>query len=143
MILELASSMVERYGGELHVGHSWEPYGDAPESALLNFTPAVGFDQLRDETEAASRLVRNELLASGSFSDAPWQTHLRHGPAEQVVPELVSEYQIDLLVMGTVARSGLDGVLIGNTAERVLDDVRCSVMAVQPPGFVSPIRVST
>jgi nucleotide-binding universal stress UspA family protein len=143
MILELASSMVERYGGELHVGHSWELYGDAPESALFNFTPAVGFEQLRDETEAASQLALDELLASGSFADAPWQTHLRHGPAEQVVPELVSEYQIDLLVMGTVARSGLDGVLIGNTAERVLDDVRCSVMAVKPPGFVSPIRVST
>jgi universal stress protein E len=68
---------------------------------------------------------------------------LRHGHVEQVVPELVNEYQIDLLVMGTVSRSALDGVLIGNTAERVLDDVRCSVLAVKPTGFLSPIRVST
>ena len=95
------------------------------------------------ETEAASQLALDELLASGSSVDAPWQKYLRHGPAEQVVPELVNEYQIDLLVMGTVARSGLNGVLIGNTAERVLDEVPCSVLAVKPPGFVSPIHVST
>jgi nucleotide-binding universal stress UspA family protein len=98
---------------------------------------------VRDETEAASQFALDELLASGPFVDAPWQKYLRHGPAEQVVPELVNEYQIDLLVMGTVARSGFNGVLIGNTAERVLDEVRCSVLAVKPPEFVSPIHVST
>ena len=53
----------------------------------------------RDETEAASQFALDELLASGPFVDAPWQKHLRHGPAEQVVPELANEYQIDLLVM--------------------------------------------
>jgi len=47
--------------------------------------------------------------------------------------------RIDLLVMGTVCRTGSPGLIIGNTAERVLDSVKCSVLTVKPAGFVSPI----
>ncbi len=41
--------------------------------------------------------------------------------------------------MGTVCRTGIPGLIIGNTAERVLDSVKCSVLTVKPAGFVSPI----
>ncbi len=43
------------------------------------------------------------------------------------------------VVMGTVARTGVAGLLVGNTAERLLDEVRCSVITLKPPGFVSPV----
>ena len=33
------------------------------------------------------------------------------------------------------------GISIGNTAERVLRKLPCSVLAVKPDGFVSPVRV--
>ena len=59
-----------------------------------------------------------------------------------MLPELVARHRINLLVMGTVARDGVSGLIIGNTAETVLDVVRCSVLAVKPPGFVSPIRLA-
>ncbi len=48
---------------------------------------------------------------------------------------------IDLVVMGTVARGGLAGLLIGNAAERMLRKLPCSVLAVKPDGFVSPVRL--
>ena len=41
--------------------------------------------------------------------------------------------------MGTMARAGLEGYLIGNTAETVLQRVLCFVLTVQPDGFVSPV----
>jgi hypothetical protein len=41
--------------------------------------------------------------------------------------------------MGTVARSGLQGLLTGNTAENVLPWIDCSLVAVKPQGFVSPV----
>jgi nucleotide-binding universal stress UspA family protein len=43
--------------------------------------------------------------------------------------------------MGTVARIGIPGLLIGNTAETILDQLDCSVLAVKPPGFVSPVAL--
>ncbi len=45
----------------------------------------------------------------------------------------------DLIVMGTVGRVGIPGLLIGNTAERILGDMSCSVLAVKPQGFVAPV----
>ena len=41
--------------------------------------------------------------------------------------------------MGTVARAGLEGYFIGNTAEMVLQRVACSVLTVKPDGFVTPV----
>jgi nucleotide-binding universal stress UspA family protein len=135
--------MVAEFGGELHVGHAWKVYGDSPDGAVFNFTPAVEFDQLRDEARTDHANALSAVLADGRYADAPWQVHLEHGPADDVIPRMVRRYDIDLLVMGTIARSGIDGVVIGNTAERILDQVRCSVLAVKPEGFVSPIRVPT
>jgi hypothetical protein len=37
--------------------------------------------------------------------------------------------------MGAISRSGLKRLLIGNTAERILDDLRCDVLVVKPPKF--------
>jgi nucleotide-binding universal stress UspA family protein len=47
----------------------------------------------------------------------------------------------DLVVMGTVARTGISGLIIGNTAEAILDQLMCSVLAVKPPGFTSPVKL--
>jgi nucleotide-binding universal stress UspA family protein len=43
--------------------------------------------------------------------------------------------------MGTIARGGLVGMIMGNTAERVLRDLRCSVLALKPEGFASPVTL--
>ena len=45
------------------------------------------------------------------------------------------------MVMGTVCRTGVAGFFIGNTAENVLHQVNCSVLAVKPQGFVSPVKL--
>ena len=63
--------------------------------------------------------------------------------AHVIAPEFVVSEGIDVLVMGTVARGGVSGVLIGNTAERVLRKLPCSVLTVKPDGFVSPVRLET
>ena len=47
--------------------------------------------------------------------------------------------KIDMVVMGTAARTGLSRMMLGNTAERLLSHLRCSLMAVKPPGFCCPM----
>jgi nucleotide-binding universal stress UspA family protein len=41
--------------------------------------------------------------------------------------------------MGTVARTGISGFFMGNTAETILNQLNCSVLAVKPHGFVTPV----
>jgi universal stress protein E len=54
------------------------------------------------------------------------------GPADQAILNAIMQHNIDLLVIGTVARGGLSRVFVGNTAERLLAQVGCSVLAVKP-----------
>ena len=68
---------------------------------------------------------------------------LRRGEPEDAIPEFVVSEGIDVLVMGTVARGRIPGMLIGNTAEQVLRKLPCSVLTVEPDGFVSPVRLET
>jgi universal stress protein E len=43
--------------------------------------------------------------------------------------------------METVGRTGIPGLLMGNTAETILQQVNCSVLAIKPPGFVTPVTL--
>ena len=42
---------------------------------------------------------------------------------------------------GTVARTGIPGLVTGNTAELILNHVRCPVLALKPTSFVSPVSL--
>ncbi len=65
---------------------------------------------------------------------------LRRGAVREMVPAEIRAQGFDTLVMGTIARTGIAGFIIGNTAEDVLNSVDCSVVTVKPPGYVSPVR---
>ncbi|WP_334030330.1 universal stress protein [Alteromonas sp. P256] len=64
---------------------------------------------------------------------------LIQGHAEQLIPQQLKQSQSDLLVIGSVARTGIPGLLIGNTAEEILLSVDCDVLTLKPDGFVSPV----
>lgn len=61
------------------------------------------------------------------------------GLAAEEVSRFARWAALDLLVMGTIGRAGIPGLLIGNTAEETLHRVGCSILALKPPGFVSPV----
>jgi len=67
--------------------------------------------------------------------------HLLEGDPEHVVPDFVRENEVDVVVMGSVGRTGVPGFLIGNTAETILRQVESSVLAIKPGGFVSPVEL--
>ncbi|GIX05385.1 MAG: universal stress protein [Planctomycetaceae bacterium] len=69
------------------------------------------------------------------------RTQVLEGAADVVIPEFLVQTQADLLVMGTQGRSGLSGLLLGNTAERMLVNLPCSLLAVKPPGFQTPVTL--
>ncbi|MCK7506615.1 MAG: universal stress protein [Desulfobacterales bacterium] len=59
-----------------------------------------------------------------------------------MIPALAKRKGIELIVMGTVCRTGIAGFLMGNTAEMVLQQVNCSVLTVKPDGFKTPVKLS-
>ncbi len=69
------------------------------------------------------------------------QTHLVKGLACKEIPALTRRIEADLVVMGTVGRTGVPGFIVGSTAETILNQIDCPVLAIKPPGFATPITV--
>jgi nucleotide-binding universal stress UspA family protein len=67
------------------------------------------------------------------------ELHLVKGDARNVVPECATALGAELVAMGTVGRTGIPGFIIGNTAEEILNRIDCSVLAIKPAGFASPV----
>lgn len=119
--------------------HAWVPFA---ERTVRSHAGDVEFAAYLEGTRqrATSTLSRIARSFEGRFDTRA--TVLRRGEPHHVIPEFVVSECIDVLVMGTVARGGILGMLIGNTAERVLRKLPCSVLTVKPDGFVSPVRLS-
>jgi nucleotide-binding universal stress UspA family protein len=97
---------------------------------------------LLEQTRQARSEQLDELVTSSApvLDGVDVHVELVKGQARQLLPDLVISHKIDLVVMGTVCRTGLKGLIIGNTAEKVLNELTCSVLAVKPDGFESSVK---
>ncbi len=66
-------------------------------------------------------------------------THVKEGLPEDVIEKLSNEYDAELVILGTIGRTGFSAALIGNTAEHVIDRLNCDLLALKPDGYVSPL----
>lgn len=148
-VLQLSSMLALADSSELHIGCAWEAYGE-------EFYRYGAFAQLSEEevdsyVDDARRTVKqnlelaihdlNAVIGPEASGFLDLVTHMQKGSPEQEIPAMVAKYDIDLIVMGTVARTGIPGLLMGNTAESILQQVDCSVLAIKPEGFISPIKL--
>jgi len=137
-IVEMALRIAELEGGVPMLLQTWAPFAERMvRSHSSDDAFAAYVDDVRQRTAGDLRQLAQSF--GGRLSAA--QTVHRRGEAETVIPEFVVAQGIDLVVMGTVARGGITGLLIGNTAERVLRTLPCSVLAVKPDGFVCPVAL--
>lgn len=146
-ILEIASSLALSEPGELHIVNAWQALGESLVTMNLNLDRDE-FDCWIDDQQRAFEGELKTFMAAlpkilgqeGAEYIAP-QLHLIRGSAEKVIPQLAKEKQIDLIVMGTVARTGLSGFFMGNIAESILNQINCSVLALKPSGFHTPVAI--
>ena len=145
-ILRTAAGIAAAGGQPLRLLHAWND----PLAAVVRqwaggeVEARVATSTRTAETQAQAKLhalvaAAEGWLAADGLSQVRLLPHLVAGSAREALPRAVEDLGADLLVLGTLARSGVAGVIIGNTAEDVLNAVDCSVVAVKPPGYVSPL----
>lgn len=139
-MLELSRSLADSCSGMLQVVSCWDfEY----ENFLRNNPWSKKSEQEIAEIVAETRgrhCRALDRLINESGMDGAYEIHHRRGRAEDMIPAFVAEQQIDILVMGTVARTGIAGWMIGNTAENIVQELTCSLIALKPQGFVSPVK---
>lgn len=149
-VMEMATSLALSEFAELHVVHAWEAIGEGAmrsgfmrteEEKVKAYVKAVE----RHHEESLDALIRetSERLGPEATRYLKPNAHLMKGWARKEIPALIRELGADLVVMGSVARTGISGLLMGNTAEMILTQIDCSVLAAKPQGFVSPVTLES
>ena len=148
-ILEMASSMALADFADLHIVHVWDAVDEDLFSAFS--MEHVNEDKINRYVEDIRRRntvnlnsLINDVASAGMGGALKYlkpHKHILRGSARKEIPLLAKSINADLIVMGTVARTGISGFFIGNTAETILNQIDCSVLAIKPPGFVSPVTL--
>jgi universal stress protein E len=134
-IVREALRLALQFDGEVHLVHVFEglpPMGAGLLDGIEGFGAA--YDELaqidRDRFDAVAR--RHGVPAE--------RKHLLPGFGPAALADFARDVNADLLVLGTNYRTGLDRLLVGSTAERLLGEIRCDVLAVHPDGFAADLE---
>lgn len=141
IIIDRAASLAGETEGQLSIVAAWELYGEDTlrHSSFLRVSERDFHEMLVGREEMTKKSLDDVVVASELSIEH--QVKAIHGAPVDVIEQAVKSGRINQLVIGTVGRSGLTGTLLGNTAERVLREVTCSVLVVKQDGFVSPLRL--
>jgi universal stress protein E len=125
VVLKQAHRFAEVLDGDLHVVNAWREPVPVMAVGGMDPTPLPSGNDIRREHMAG--------LQGVSWDIPEAHRHIHEGPASVVINEVTSRIDAGVLVIGTVARTGISGALVGNTAEAVLKGTSCDVMVVKLP----------
>lgn len=140
-VLEISAAIAKHAEGEWHVVHCLE-YPKIGEMRLLH-VPEPERDAYRASERKRAWDALHEMCDPIEAEGTPLKMWLAEGTPSEQVAVAVRKLGADVVVMGTIGRAGLPGALVGNTAEKLFHSAECSVIAVKPEGFVSPLRDAT
>ncbi|KZN30280.1 universal stress protein E [Pseudoalteromonas luteoviolacea S2607] len=101
---------------------------------IPEFNPSQYSEAVKKHHEDETWSLANE------FNIAKETCIVEEGLPEDVIPAIAQKKSAELVVIGTVGRTGLSAALIGNTAEHVIDSLDCDVLALKPDGYKSPLE---
>lgn len=139
-ILDMAIALAEKDNAELDIVHAWHIEGEELLRSNRAALTSKEVDAMVKDVEKSHNRYMDELLQSFDLSKVKHKVHLVKGVPGKSIPEHVKKVDADVIVMGTLARTGIEGFFIGNTAEKILRNVDCSVLTLKPKGFKSPIN---
>ncbi|MGI9456113.1 MAG: universal stress protein [Aeoliella sp.] len=131
-LVNVGAELAQKFDSELHVVHVVSTH----RKRFLQFSsvPPDEVEAEHREQLAAGRQQLDELADRPAVAvlDPPPTLHLLEGRTSQVIQEQVTNLGIDLLLMGTVAWSGVPGMLLGSTAQNLLPQLTCSLLTMRP-----------
>jgi len=134
-ILGVAEQLTRTLKGKLHVVHAYAPIIMGSAASSVNDGIAARLDGI---AAADARTGFEQLLAQYSVPRA--QRHLVGELPVTAINTVARRVRARIVVMGALARSGLERLIIGNTAEKLMDELPCDILAVKPTGFECHIR---
>ena len=135
-ILEMATSLARLENCKLFIVRVYESIG---QSLLVENVSSSEFSEYMEHIQMVR--IKNDKEFIGRFAGGQDQFDVRYlfGTPSTMIADVARKEEVDLVVMGTIARGGVTGKLMGRTAENVLRQTTCSVLGVKPADFVCPV----
>lgn len=128
--------LAKQSGAEFHLLHVIDSM-DVPEDV---FAKAAEGSTIRDEINREAKNHMESFLATLDNDTSSVNVHLTWGSPWKETKRIAEQLNADLITMGTIGRTGIQGVFLGNTAEKILNACDVSILAVKPDDYVSPIQ---
>lgn len=127
-ILEYGKMLTHSIETKLHCVNTYETPSIGPAMSMGGVN--VDYQSISVDICNANKSKMQRLLSEHKLTNNPWQ--VLEGDADIVIPKMAKEIDAQLVILGTVGRTGLSAAFIGNTAERVLANLSCEILALQP-----------
>jgi universal stress protein E len=140
-ILDYAQGLATSFDASLHVLHAFDAapaYAVSADSMAFPISMPMnelieGLKQRHDE--AVVQLMKNYAIPDTNI-------HVLEGDVCELLVTLAEKVRADVVVMGAVSRGALKRLVLGSTAERLLDRVPCDVLIVKPNGMSASVEES-
>jgi universal stress protein E len=140
LIMQLAISLRERENAKLDIVHTWHlQYESTFRSGTFRLAD-IELQMLLKLEEERHQARLQALLEPYGIAIDDENVQLVKGKAAESINRVAEQNNSDIIVMGTLGRVGIPGLFIGNTAEEIIQTTKCSVLAVKPTGFISPVE---
>jgi nucleotide-binding universal stress UspA family protein len=127
--LSYAVDIAKKYDAKLYVLHAVHSGFVYPGLHI----PHSSFDIVRKEMEDAAHKALRKVCASASEICKEIESSVAHGVPYEEILKFSQANQIDMIIVGTHGRKGLDRAILGSTAERVVRNAKCPVLVVRMP----------
>ncbi|QBF84603.1 universal stress protein UspE [Shewanella maritima] len=133
-VIQYAKHLADKFSASVHLvnGYPGTPVNLAIE--LPDFDANSYNDTIRMQHEQRVQYIAQTY-------EIPFENcHVEEGLPEDIIPDMAQKLDAELVILGTVGRTGFSAALIGNTAEHVIDSINCDLLAIKPDGFKSPLE---
>lgn len=141
-ILQLSKLFTSKVGGDLHAFHSYDPRIAVATATANAYIPvSLPYDEIEQQMHEDHQKRFSEITQFHKLDDS--KTHLVAGLAHEELPQIATELDADVVVMGAVARNRWKRLFIGATAERTLEHLPCDLLIIKPDWFKTPVDMDT
>jgi nucleotide-binding universal stress UspA family protein len=122
---------------EIHFIHAW----DINEGIISKVGGQAEIKAMGYRERQHRRELVDAFLDNYNWDNNRPKIHILKGNPKILIPKLAKDLNAGLVIMGTICRTGIPGLIIGNTAETVMNKLDCSIMAIKPQNFVSNVTL--
>ena len=133
-ILHVGKKLSKALRGGLHAVHAYAPLPVTLFPEGISPGTLVG---IQDDAERAAKSRFSLALRTARIARS--RRYLIARTPIEAIAEASRKSRCAIVVMGAISRSGYKRLLIGNTAERILDELTCDIMVIKPETFRSDV----